>query len=115
MEDVGIFDEERDVERILQLFIEPDPIPKLSSDVAALQWQVIHHARVWWKWLVEPSNLPYFEYADDVEETILGRVAEIIGSEYFPPQETLRRLREISPFMSFLTMVALELVSRRIS
>jgi hypothetical protein len=75
---------------------------------------------VWGKWLVEPSNLPYFEYADDVEKTILGRVAEIIGSEYFPPQETLRRMataakRDLSyapSVMSFLTMVALELIYR---
>jgi hypothetical protein len=120
MEEVTTFDIDRELFDNLALFIDPQPIATLTSDIKSLQHMVAHSMGLWGK----PSicaELPEFQYSDEQKKSIFGKVALKIGLKQLTPKMRnmllqIAQNRDNAIFVecmnAFLSVLALEIVNR---
>jgi hypothetical protein len=83
------------VDRFLQLYIDPRPIPSFCDDVLNLQWQLIHSNSIWGKPKIV-GTLPSYPFSEDRRFTVLGQLAQFFGGNVpLPKDEILLKLNQI--------------------
>lgn len=116
--DLVLYNEERDTNRFLPIFIDPYPIAKFSEDISTLQLLVANGTRMWGKPKLSAS-LPQYSYSEDKRKSVFGKLADIIDCEILDAELQDRIVTIIShdpsfgpPCLAFLTIAAFELTCR---
>lgn len=117
-DDILSFDLDNDLLRLASMYIDPQPVPKFTSDFASLQWQVIHGPHVWGKPNICES-LPEFIYQDEKMVSCFEQLALCVEQQ-LPKAIIHARLatavNKDSNFshccLEFLTVLAVEIASR---